>query len=65
MGHISNENNQKLKSIHKFCKPSVKFKKFVQNVSSISILSSYYIFNNRNNVTWAICDLITAPFPNQ
>ena len=64
MGHISEENNQKLKQIHKFCQPSIKFKKFTQNISAISVLSSYYIFNSRNSEVWAECDPITAPFPN-
>ena len=65
MGHISTENNQKIKLIHKFCKPGVKFKKFLQNISAISVLSSYFIFNCRNSETWSDYDPITAPFSNQ
>ena len=64
-GYISTQNKKNLHLLHKFCTKNVKFKKFQENLSSIAILSSYYIFNSRNLTTWSITDPILAPFKNQ
>ena len=64
-GHISNENKKRLQSLHKFCTKDIKLKKFKENISAITILSSYYIFNCRNKEAWSTPDHILAPFSNQ
>ena len=64
-GYVSAENKVHLKKIHKFCQKSVKLKKFTQNISAITVLSSYFIFNSRNHGMWGDMDPILPPFPNQ
>ena len=61
-GHISLENKPRIAKIHKFCKPNIKLKNFMQNISAISVLSSYYIFNCRNTELWDTPNFIPAPF---
>ena len=43
---------QKVNSLHTFCKKSIKLKKFQQNISAIAVMSSYYLFNCRNYNVW-------------
>ena len=64
-GFISDRNKESFKRIHSYCKTNVKLKKFQNNISAINILSSYFIFNCRNNKDWESMDPILAPFPNQ
>ena len=64
-GHVNNENKKSLHLLHSYCKKDIKFKKFKDNISSIALLSSYYIFNCRNQEAWATPEHILAPFPNQ
>ena len=64
-GHITRENAETLHSLHKFCTKEVKFKMFKKNISAITVLSSYYIFNCRNEKTWEKSAYILPPFPNQ
>ena len=64
-GYISSENKSHLQKLHKFCQKSVKQKKFTHNVSAITILSSYLIFNSRNHGMWGDMDHILPPFSNQ
>ena len=64
-GHINNDNKKRLKTLHSFCTKDIKLKKFKENISAISILSSHYIFNCRNQEMWSTPDHILAPFPNQ
>ena len=64
-GHISSSNRKNLSEIHKFCKPSIKLKKFIQNISAITILGSFYLFNCRNLETWDNPGIIHPPFTNQ
>ena len=64
-GHITTRNKTSLTALHKFMKPAIKLKKFNENVSAITILSSYYIFNCRNIDSWESEAPILAPFPNQ
>ena len=63
-GYVSHENKDYLKKLHKFCQKSIKLKKFTQNISAVSVLSSYLIFNSRNH-GWGDMDPIVPPFPNQ
>ena len=64
-GHISNDNKKRLHTLHSYCTKDIKFKKFRDNISAISILSSYYIFNCRNQEDWSTPGHILAPFTNQ
>ena len=64
-GQINRENKLSLHTLHKYCKKDIKLKKFLDNISAISVLSSYYIFNCRNLESWATPDPIFAPFSNQ
>ena len=43
-GHISPSNKANLKKLHKFCKPSVRFKAMRENISCLAVMSSYHIF---------------------
>ena len=63
-GYISQENKDYIKTLHKFCQSSIKLKKFKQNISALSVLSSYLIFNSRNH-GWGDMEPILPPFPNQ
>ena len=63
-GYINSDNKSYIHSLHKFCKKPIKLKKFQQNISAISVLSSYYLFNCRNYDVWDTSEpAIQAPFP--
>ena len=64
-GHVTRENTQTLQTMHKFCNKDIKLKQFIKNISAIAALSSYYIFNCRNEKTWESNNYILAPLPNQ
>ena len=64
-GYVSSENKTRLKVLHKFCKKSIKLKQFINNISAICLMSSYYIFNCRGQDLWPEMAPILAPFPNQ
>ena len=64
-GFINSENKQTLKNLHKFCKKDIKLKNFKTNISSISVLSSYYLFTCRNSEAWQRSEPIMAPMSNQ
>ena len=51
-GYISRENKETLGKLHKFCRKDIKLKLFKRNLSTITVLGSYFIFNNRNLETW-------------
>ena len=61
-GYISRRNRQHLQELHKYCKKEIKVKTFIQNISAIAILSSYYIFNCRNQDLWEDTEPIFPPF---
>ena len=63
-GYISLENKGYLQKLHKFCENNIKLKKFKHNISAVSVLSSYFIFNSRNH-GWGDMGPIVPPFPNQ
>ena len=48
-GYISQENKDHIKTLHKFCQSNIKLKTFKQNISALTVLSSYLIFNSRNH----------------
>ena len=64
-GHINNENKRRLHTLHSYCMKDIKLKRFKENISAIAILSSYYIFNCRNQEVWSTPDHILGPFKNQ
>ena len=64
-GYLTRENKKAIGTLHKYCQKNIKLKNFTNNISAITVLSSYYIFNCRNSSEWEISDYISAPFPNQ
>ena len=52
-GHVTRENRDRLRKIHKFTDKSKTLKQFIQDISYITILSSYYIFIARNKPAWS------------
>ena len=51
-GYINQRNKITIKEIFDFVKPDIKFKYFLNNISAISVLSSYYIYLARNQLEW-------------
>ena len=51
-GFISQGNKKSLSQLHKYCKKNIKLTQFKNNISAITCLSSYYIFNCRNEKNW-------------
>ena len=51
-GYINQRNKTTIKEIFEFVKPDLKFKYFVNNISAIAVLSSYYIYLARNQQEW-------------
>ena len=60
-GLVNRDNKDRLRRIHKFTDKSVTLKKFTQNISYISILSSYYIYIARNEPSWTDPPYISPP----
>ena len=60
-GHISTRNKENINKLHKFCKKNIKSSLFRNNISAITSLSSYYIFNCRNDKNWESVDYISPP----
>ena len=50
---ISKDNRTRLNLLHKYCKKNIKLKNFLNNISAVGVLGSYYIFNCRDQVLWA------------
>ncbi len=51
-GYINSENLKRLKDIHKLIKNDISFKTFKNTISKIAIVSSFAIFNARNDPSW-------------
>ena len=51
-GYINQRNKTTIKEIFEFVKPDIKFKYFLNNISAIAVLSSYYIYLARNQQEW-------------
>ena len=64
-GHITRENRKTLHTLHKFCQKDIKLKQFEKNISAVVVLSSYYIFNCRNESNFEGSNFILSPLPNQ
>ena len=60
-GHVTRENKERLRRIHKLTDKSKPLKKFIQDISYITILSSYYIYIARNEPAWSDPPFITPP----
>ena len=64
-GYATRENKKNIGKLHKFCKKDITLKQFTRNLSTIAVLSSYFIFNNRNLETWHTpSDYISTPMNN-
>ena len=61
-GYISTRNNNSLNTLHNFVKPGIKLKIFKQNISSLSVYSSYHIFNCRKDPVWSSPNYLLPPF---
>ena len=51
-GYINARNKITIKKIHAFVKPNISLKSFTNNLSAISVLSSYYVYQARNQQDW-------------
>ena len=60
-GLVTRENRERIRRLHKYTDKSVKLKKFIQNISYISILSSYYLYIARNEPCWTDPPYISPP----
>ena len=45
-------NKTSLATVHKITKSKMKFNTYLQTISKISLLCSYYIYNARNDRGW-------------
>ena len=61
-GFLTAENLKSLKTINTFCKKNTKFKTFADNISAISINSSYYIYTCRKEPAWVSPGPLGPPF---
>ena len=52
-GYLTSENEVRLKKICSFCEKGTKPKEFLENISSLAITSSYFIFTARKQPTWS------------
>ena len=59
------DNNDRLKSLHKFCKKNIKFKQFHQNISALAVNASFYLFICRKDPVRSDPPLLSAPFTTQ
>ena len=51
-----------LKTLHNFLKPGIKLKKFKENMSALSVYSSYHIFICRKDPVWSSPKYLLPPF---
>ena len=61
-GYISSSNQHSLLRIHKFVKPGINLGKFKENISALSVYSSYHIFLCRKEPVWAEPPLLMPPY---
>ena len=61
-GHITSENKNRLKSLHKYCKPGIKQSIFLKNISCLSLYSFYHIWLCRNDPEFLQPAYLPAPF---
>ena len=61
-GYVSNENQDRLKILHSYCKPNIKLKSFKENIAALSIYTSYAIFISRKEPLWIQPAYLKPPF---
>ena len=61
-GFVSTRNQNSLKTLHNFLKPGIKLKKFKENMSALSVYSSYHIFICRKDPVWSSPKYLLPPF---
>ena len=61
-GYLSPRNHKTLKELHKFCRPNIKLSTFKQNISSLSLYSSYHIWLCRNDMNFVEPPYLQATF---
>ena len=61
-GFVSRDNRERLKRLHKFCKKNIKLKTFIENISSLAVNSSYYLFLCRKDPVWTDPPPLAPPF---
>ena len=49
-GFLTGDNKTRLSQLHKYCRKSIKLKSFLKNISAITVMGSYFIFNCRSQV---------------
>ena len=64
-GYISTRNHAALYTLHKFVKPGVKLSKFKQNISALSVYSSFHIFITRKEALFTEPPYLLPPFDDQ
>ena len=62
LGYISERNMSNLHTLHKFMKPGIKLSKFKQNISALSVYSSFHIFLCRKEQTFFQPPYLSPPF---
>ena len=62
-GYVSRQNRTNISALHKFCQKNIKLKIFIQHISAITVLSSYFVFKCRNKDNWEDLDPFLTPFP--
>ena len=61
-GQVSRDNKQRLKTLYKFTDKSTKLKTFINNISSLAITGSYYIFVSQKEPTWTETSTLSPVF---
>ena len=62
-GYITKENYERLKTFHgKYCKKNIKLKTFINNISAITINTSYLIYICRKEPVWPSIGYFKPPF---
>ena len=64
-GYISPRNHSALYTLHKFTKPGTKLPKFKENISALSVYSSYHIFITRKEELFVEPPYLLPPFQDQ
>ena len=61
-GYVTPQNKDRLKLLHKFCKPGLKLKSFVDSVSVLAVNASYFLFISRKDPSWSDPPFLGTPF---
>ena len=61
-GLITKENKGRISNLHKYYQKGLKESTFLNNISAIVLLSSYYLFNHRNWSDWSESNPVLGPF---